>query len=65
MALTLELQVQIRFVQILLTADVESLFCMQCELYTVQFYQITAIDRWERVMMAKRVGVTTKTVLKR
>jgi hypothetical protein len=53
MAITLELLVQIEFCKLLLIADIQGFLHMQNEHCTVQFYQITTVESWERVMMNK------------
>ncbi len=63
MATTLEPLVQIEFCKFLLIADIQGFLHIQNEHCNVQFYQITTVESWERVMMTKRVRVTAKTVL--
>jgi hypothetical protein len=63
MAITLEPLVQIEFCKFLLIANIQGFLRMQNEYCTVQLYQMTTVDSWERVMMTKRVRVTAKTVL--
>jgi hypothetical protein len=63
MAITLEPLVQIEFCKFLLIADIQGFPHMQNEHFTLQFYQITTVESWERVMMTKRVRVTAKKVL--